>query len=259
MTNPAEGINPERITKPMQLLAAWLIGLIIVDGSFLTAAAKMEAGSWERGALVLAAIVNVPLFLFALFLLQTRFRPELQEDSYYSRYLDKRTNEVITIGREEFLEKEISSIRSDLRLLTDQATVSTPSSTARVAGTRQLRIGLNHHFGDLRNALRTAGIALDEVFGTDAIPEHRAMAIAEYLAFDDKLRMLHLAVDMHLDAYTYFDPREEDTTQDVLVGSYGPPDFAITPDLTAVLDADPEPADLRLYEAQHVFRSDTGA
>jgi hypothetical protein len=30
-------IDPERVTKPIQLLAAWLVGLIVVDGSFLVA------------------------------------------------------------------------------------------------------------------------------------------------------------------------------------------------------------------------------
>lgn len=73
----------------MQLLAAWLTGLIIVAGSFLTAAAKVESPSWAPGALVIAAIVNVPLFLVCLFLLQTKFRAEMQEDAYYSKYLEQ--------------------------------------------------------------------------------------------------------------------------------------------------------------------------
>jgi len=32
----------------------------------------------------------VPVFLLCLFLLQTRFRPEMQEDKYYSRHLAQR-------------------------------------------------------------------------------------------------------------------------------------------------------------------------
>src|SRR5262245_734476 len=115
-------IDPERVTKPMQLLAAWLVGLIAVDGSFLLTEMQMEPAGWERGALVIAAIANVPVFLVALFLLQTRFRPELQEDSYYAQYLDKRTNRIVTIGREEVVDKELSAIRSELRVLTAQST-----------------------------------------------------------------------------------------------------------------------------------------
>lgn len=83
-------IKPERITKPIQLLAAWLAGLAIVDGAFLTAAANIGKPDWIAGALVVAAILNVPIFLFSLFLLQTKFRPEMQEDSYYSQYLERR-------------------------------------------------------------------------------------------------------------------------------------------------------------------------
>lgn len=38
--------------------------------------------------LVIASVVNVPLFLICIFLLQTKFRPQMQEDLYYSKYLE---------------------------------------------------------------------------------------------------------------------------------------------------------------------------
>ena len=80
-------IQPHRVTKPIQLLAAWLLGLIAVDGAFLTAARLIVTPPWAPGVLVIAAVVSVPLFLICIFILQTRFRPQMQEDSYYSRYL----------------------------------------------------------------------------------------------------------------------------------------------------------------------------
>ena len=83
-------ITPERITRPIQLLAAWLTGLVLIDGSFLSAASVISVPSWVPGSLVIAAILNVPIFLGAIFLLQTRFRPEMQEDKYYSRYLERK-------------------------------------------------------------------------------------------------------------------------------------------------------------------------
>src|SRR3954454_18626455 len=83
-------LEPHRVTKPIQLLAAWLVGLVIVDGSFLSAASLITRPGWVTGALVVAAIVNVPLFLLCIFLLQTRFRPEMQEDSFYAHYLEVR-------------------------------------------------------------------------------------------------------------------------------------------------------------------------
>lgn len=92
--------QPSTVTKPIQLLAAWLIGLIAIDGSFLAAASVISRPDWAPAFLVIAAIWNVPLFLVCLFLLQTRFRPEMQEDSYYSKYLEKRseqTDEVVRV------------------------------------------------------------------------------------------------------------------------------------------------------------------
>lgn len=83
-------IKPEKITKPIQLLGAWLVGLFSINSCYLVGAANFDVNSWQSEALVLAAIINVPIFLGSVFLLQTKFRPELQEDSYYSSYLNKK-------------------------------------------------------------------------------------------------------------------------------------------------------------------------
>lgn len=83
-------LRPEKITKPIQLLAAWLTGLVLVNGGFLTAAPHIKEPTWAAGVLVIAAVLNVPLFLVSLFLLQTRYRPEMQEDTYYSQYLERK-------------------------------------------------------------------------------------------------------------------------------------------------------------------------
>ncbi len=89
-------IQPEKVTRPIQLLAAWLTGLIIINGSFLLTATNINSPSWAPSALVIAAIINVPIFLISLFLLQTRFRPEMQEDRFYSKYLERKyTTELI--------------------------------------------------------------------------------------------------------------------------------------------------------------------
>jgi len=85
-------ITPEKIKKPFQLLAAWLVGMTVVVTAFLTGARLIQNPAWAPGALVIAAIASVPVFLLCLFLLQTRFRPELQEDEFYSEYL-ARTSE----------------------------------------------------------------------------------------------------------------------------------------------------------------------
>lgn len=97
-------IDPAKVTKPIQLLAAWLLGLILVNGSFLAAALQIKSPDWAAGALVVAAVVNVPIFIVALFLLQTKFRPEMQEDEYYARHLERRwsaqtaTTEIVSVS-----------------------------------------------------------------------------------------------------------------------------------------------------------------
>lgn len=101
-----ENIKPERITKPIQLLAAWLLGLIIINASFLTAASQIAKPEWAAGTLIIATIVNVPLFLASLFLLQTKFRPEMQEDTFYSKYLERKYNDSQSV-------KEVKKMREE--------------------------------------------------------------------------------------------------------------------------------------------------
>ena len=84
-------IDSHKITKPIQLLAAWLTGLVLLNGSFLAAATSITEPTWIKGLLVIASVLNVPLFIAAIFLLQTKFRPEMQEDSFYSKYLENKT------------------------------------------------------------------------------------------------------------------------------------------------------------------------
>jgi hypothetical protein len=95
----SDNLKPEKITKPIQLLAAWLLGLIIINASFLTAASQIVNPEWASGTLVIATISNVPIFLISLFLLQTKFRPEMQEDTFYSKYLERKYNDSQT-GKE---------------------------------------------------------------------------------------------------------------------------------------------------------------
>ena len=50
-------IQPEKITKPIQLLAAWLAGLVVVNGAFLTGASygggprKLDSGISSKEAI----------------------------------------------------------------------------------------------------------------------------------------------------------------------------------------------------------------
>ncbi len=100
--NPSPELDAHRVTKPIQLLAAWLVGLISIEGAFLTAAKLVITPTWAPVLLVTAAVLYVPLFLVFIFLLQTRFRPQMQEDAFYAKYLEKQLgpNDVETASAE---------------------------------------------------------------------------------------------------------------------------------------------------------------
>jgi hypothetical protein len=83
-------IEPHRITKPIQLMAVWFLTLLLIDSSFFAAARFITEPSWITPLLVISAICFVPLFVGGVFLMQTVFRKELQEDQFYSEWLNIR-------------------------------------------------------------------------------------------------------------------------------------------------------------------------
>jgi hypothetical protein len=89
-------IKPEKITKPIQLLAVWFAGLVLLVGLLLTGAKTITIPYWIPGLLTISAVIIIPLFLYFVFLLQTKFRPQMQEDSFYSTYLDRTTNTYVS-------------------------------------------------------------------------------------------------------------------------------------------------------------------
>lgn len=86
-------IQPHKITKPIQILAVSFAALVLLVASFLGAASAIDSPIWLRCVLCISAIVLVPLFLCAVLLLQTKYRPQLQDDEYYAPYL-KRQEEI---------------------------------------------------------------------------------------------------------------------------------------------------------------------
>ncbi len=82
-------IKPKYVTRPIQLLAAWLVGLVLINSTFLTAASIIQTPIWVPALLVIASVINVPLFLTLIFFLQTKYRIELQEDTFFSKHVEK--------------------------------------------------------------------------------------------------------------------------------------------------------------------------
>jgi len=83
-------IEPHKITKPIQLMAVWFVALLLIDTSLLTAATFIKEPSWIPPLLVISAICFVPFFVGGVFLIQTVFRKELQEDQFYSEWLNRK-------------------------------------------------------------------------------------------------------------------------------------------------------------------------
>ena len=108
-------IKPEKITKPIQLLAVWFAGLISLVSAFLLGTRTISHPYWMAGALGITAISIVPVFVGLVFLLQTRFRPHIQDDEYYSEW-EKRQEEAFKDFSPENINasNSLSSINCDL-------------------------------------------------------------------------------------------------------------------------------------------------
>lgn len=163
-------IDASKVTKPIQLLAAWLAGLIIINGSFLTAAARLEHPDWASGLLVISAVLNVPIFLFGLFLLQTKFRPEMQEDEFYSKYLEKRysvdskTDELIEVVART--SRETCSVDSSQTILSHEKPIPEDSALVKNKLTAVCINDLLPSFEVLSRELLDNNIEIDSTFGS---------------------------------------------------------------------------------------------
>jgi len=221
-------LSPEKITKPIQLLGAWLVGLLAVDSAFLTAVTKMDSSSWQSGALTVAAIINVPLFIGALFLLQTKFRPELQEDSYYSTYLNNRTNEVIKVPKSDLQLDQLL-----LRINKIENKLKSKKGNEGTSKLSKLSYGVNVNLKEsinekVESKLHELGIEIIREFGVESNKlDELVVAVAEHLPSEVVNRVLIMAKELGFQSYSYIEPFE-DIDEDVLFGAYGNPVGKIT-------------------------------
>lgn len=213
-------IKPERITKPIQLLGAWLAGLFSIDTAFLLTATRMPDHSWEAGTLVVASVVNVPLFLLAVFVLQTKFRPELQEDSYYSTYLSQRTNEPVIVSRDE---QRVIRLQEQLSDIEKKLTPAQEKTSAKEV-LDGLVFGINKHLADkeqIVEKLSKAGVSTYTTFGVKEAPSERVVSISQHLSKQEIRSVLSLMRELGFERYNLYDNLAEETEEDVLIGSYG--------------------------------------
>ncbi len=240
-----EATPSHKITKPIQLLSAWLVGLTAIDASFLGAAISLR-GTWESQALVIGAIANVYVFIFALFLLQTRFRAELQEDSYYSEYLSKKTNSFISVRQE--LPTAATASRLDFQL------------ESKPAGETDWKIAINQQleqFSEIKEGLQVAGIPVNVIFGNDK-PAINTVAISYYMPFEYKIQLLKVLVNYPLDRLITWEPmRDAYESEDVYIGSYGESDYiALDQEFKEFIETDIDRFDYQRYENNNLIRID---
>jgi hypothetical protein len=86
-------IEPHKITKPIQLMAVWFVALLLIDSLLLTSAKFITSPDWIPPLLVISAVIFVPLFVGGGFLMLTVFRKELQEDQFYSEWLNAKVSQ----------------------------------------------------------------------------------------------------------------------------------------------------------------------
>jgi hypothetical protein len=254
-------IEAHKVTKPIQLLAAWLVGLILIDGMFLIAADRMPSDSWERGAFTISAIVYVPLFLLSMLLLQTKFRPELQEDTFYAEYISKKGPEKIRVEKKEEHDAKLEALERRLVALTEIASHSKAENTN---STKNLdwgnwRIGVNKllpEYSNIRKALRDRNIYVASIFGNHEAPhpEKWVISISEYLPDNYKADILKSVADFGIDGFQVWEPRREaDENEDVYIGSYDEKYYApINRELLALLNSGAEWADIHdFYQSNY--------
>lgn len=252
-------IEPHRITKPIQLLAAWLVGLILTDSIFLTATLSLDAQSWERGALVIASIFNVPLFLGALFLLQTKFRPELQEDTYYHEYISKKSADILKIDKNTAQENRLSEVERKLHQITELRLPHSPQENANTESHEldwrgwQVSINCLHpNYKKIKDSLNSSGIPIASTIGnrlTKAIPEAWTISLNPIMPASHKSQILKVVLPFGFDGIELYSPvPEAGETEDVYIGGYGVGNYSkITPDLFELLDDEVSDAELSTY------------
>ncbi|MCU8247362.1 hypothetical protein M2G90_21290 [Vibrio vulnificus] len=214
-----QDIKPEKITKPLQLLGAWLAGLFSINSCFLVAASNMEQDSIGSLLLIGAAIINVPIFLVAVFVLQTKFRPEMQEDQYYSIYLSSKTNQKVYVPKSERNLKELEK-----QFVTLNTRLSSFIERDVKEQLRETKFAINECLilsGTYEANLKAYGVKTVNLFGSENSPLTEIVAISTYLPNELQEEVIALVKQLGFKQYAYFDNVDEESEEMVIIGAYG--------------------------------------
>ncbi|WMN64793.1 hypothetical protein [Vibrio parahaemolyticus] len=214
-----QDIKPEKITKPLQLLGAWLAGLFSINSCFLVAASNMEQDSIGSLLLIGAAIINVPIFLVAVFVLQTKFRPEMQEDQYYSIYLSSKTNQKVYVPKSERNLKELEK-----QFVTLNTRLSSFIERDVKEQLKETKFAINECLilsGTYEANLKAYGVKTVNLFGSEHSPLTEIVAISTYLPNELQQEVIALVKQLGFKQYAYFDNVDEESEEMVIIGAYG--------------------------------------
>ncbi|EGQ8127569.1 hypothetical protein I7100_004972 [Vibrio parahaemolyticus] len=214
-----QDIKPEKITKPLQLLGAWLAGLFSINSCFLVAASNMEQDSIGSLLLIGAAILNVPIFLVAVFVLQTKFRPEMQEDQYYSIYLSSKTNQKVYVPKSERNLKELEK-----QFVTLNTRLSSFIERDVKEQLKETKFAINECLilsGTYEANLKAYGVKTVNLFGSENSPLTEIVAISTYLPNELQEEVIALVKQLGFKQYAYFDNVDEESEEMVIIGAYG--------------------------------------
>jgi hypothetical protein len=227
----SDKIDAPKINRPIQLLAAWLSGLVITNASFLGAAAALREPQWGAGALVIAAILNVPLFMACIFLLQTKFRPEMQEDAYYSTYLERRYS-ADSAKSEFYLEKILNSSIKEIPLIDSP---NPPNAANRIieAIPKKDDYGYKIQINDLlidyeeiRSEIENSGLRIWKTFGstsdTPSVPKPFIMSMGRHVPVEAFQKSLSVLLDRGLEGLAFSPSNYNDGFIYIGAYAYGP-------------------------------------
>ena len=187
-------LTPEKITSPIQLMAAWFAMLILLVSVFLTAAANIRTPDWAPGFLVIFSSVATLIVISCVTLMLTVFRPHLQEGKEYAQWLkDKNSYSPGLIDQEKTAPKRVRR-------------TSRESSIASSDFDKQLHIEVNGRCpgaGDLLTELRRAGFSPeqyeqpgDDQRSFNARDEFAAIWIGARVQAASAVRAIKLAVEV---------------------------------------------------------------
>lgn len=178
-------------------------------------ASNIENPAWGAGALILASVINVPLFLLSIFLLQTKFRPEMQEDSYYSKYLESKTG---------YTEITLKPSERSIPQILESNTVVHPQNIT-VWYTTSISVNKNLlQFPAIVAALRAKNIFVRGVFGEGAEePDVFQIAVGSGLAKDQIKEIVEIIKPLQdgwID-YAFDGHNQSNYDNQILIGAYG--------------------------------------